>query len=82
MASKQSEPTDMTVAEVAETLGTTPVNVLLLIKRGLMEGRESDDGWVVASESLAAFRASEAGKIGRATCRSACSKAGGCGSCE
>ena len=82
MASKQSESTGMTVAEVAEALGTTPVNVLLFIKRGLLEGLESEDGWVVAPESFAAFRASEAGKIGRATCRSACSRAGGCGSCE
>ncbi|MCD4689685.1 MAG: hypothetical protein K8R55_10195 [Desulfuromonadaceae bacterium] len=82
MASKQSEPTDMTVAEVAKALGTTPVNVLLFIKRGLLEGLESEDGWVVASKSFAAFRASEAGHVGRASCRSACSKAGGCGSCE
>jgi hypothetical protein len=82
MASKQSEPTDMTVAEVAEALGTTPVNVLLFIKRGLLEGRESEHGWLVVPESFATFRGSEAGQVGRATCRSACSKAGGCGSCE
>ena len=82
MASKQLQPADMTVTEVAEALGTTPVNVLLFIKRGLLEGREGEDGWVVAPESFAAFRASEAGQVGRATCRSACGKAGGCGSCE
>ncbi len=82
MASKQSGSTDKTVAEVAEALGTTPVNVLLFIKRGLLQGVETEGGWVVGLESYAAFRASEAGRVGRATCRSACSKAGGCGSCE
>ncbi len=82
MASKQSESTDKTVAEVAEALGTTPVNVLLFIKRGLLQGVEAEDGWVVGLKSFAAFRASEAGRVGRATCRSACSKGGGCGSCE
>lgn len=82
MASKQPRALDMSISEVAQALGTTPVNVLLFIKRGLLVGKESESGWVVAPESFAAFRASDAGQVGRATCRSACSKAGGCGSCE
>jgi len=82
MASKQSTSADMSVDEVAEALGTTPLNVLLFIKRGLLAGREVQDGWVVDGESFAAFRDSEAGQAGRAPCRSACSRAGGCGSCE
>lgn len=82
MASKQSAPTEISVAEVAQVLGTTPLNVLILIKRGQLAGREVEGGWTVDEESLAAFRASEAGQVGKAPCRSACGRAGGCGSCE
>jgi len=82
MASKQPAALDMSISEVAQALGTTPVNVLLFIKRGLLVGREDENGWLVDGESFAAFRDSEAGQDGRAHCRSACSRAGGCGSCE
>jgi hypothetical protein len=82
MVSKQLAAVEMSIDEVAQALGTTPVNVLLFIKRGLLAGREDEDGWLVDGESFAAFRNSEAGQDGRAHCRSACSRAGGCGSCE
>ncbi len=81
MVNKQRAALDMSIAEVAQALGTTPVNVLLFIKRGLLVGHEDENGWLVDGESFAAFRHSEAGRDGRAHCRSACSKAGGCGSC-
>lgn len=82
MVSKQSASTDMSIDEVAQALGTTPVNVLLFIKRGLLVGREDENGWLIDGESFAVFRNSEAGQDGRAHCRSACSRAGSCGSCE
>lgn len=82
MVSKQSASQDMSIDEVAQVLGTTPVNVLLFIKRGLLVGHEDENGWRVDGESFADFRNSEAGQAGRAHCRSACSRAGGCGSCE
>lgn len=82
MASKQITTGDMTVAEVAKGLGSTHVNVLLLIKRGLLEAREVDGEWFIDKDDFANFLESEAGRAGRAPCRSACSKAGGCDSCE
>jgi|LGOV01.1.fsa_nt_gb hypothetical protein len=82
MVTKQTAAIDMSVDEVAQALGTTPVNVLLFIKRGLLVGHEDENGWLVDGESFATFRNSEAGQAGRAHCRSACSRAGGCGSCE
>lgn len=82
MVRKQSVALEMSIDEVAKALGTTPVNVLLFIKRGLLVGHEDARGWLVDGESFAAFRNSEAGQKGRAHCRSACSRAGGCGSCE
>lgn len=82
MITKQQAAKKMSIDEVAQALGTTPVNVLLFIKRGLLVGHEEENGWVVDGESFTAFSHSEAGQAGRAQCRSACSRAGGCGSCE
>ena len=82
MTKEQPASGEISVAEVAEALGTTPLNVLLFIKRGLLVGREVENGWMVDGESFAVFRDSEAGQAGRAPCRSACSRADGCGSCE
>lgn len=70
------------VAEVAQRLGTTPLNVLMHIKRGLLTGREQEGGWLVDPQSLEALlRKRDAGEL-PALCRSGCGKpAGGCGSC-
>ena len=70
------------VAEVAQLLGTTALNVLMHIKRGLLVGREQEGDWLVDPESLAELlRKREAGTL-PAVCQSGCSKkAGGCGSC-
>ncbi|MEZ4600079.1 MAG: hypothetical protein R2940_09880 [Syntrophotaleaceae bacterium] len=70
------------VEEVAKTLGTTPLNVLLFIKRGQLKGREEEGQWLVDRDSFAAFMETPAARIGSAPCRSACSKAGHCGSCD
>jgi hypothetical protein len=68
-------------SEAAETLGTTPLNVLLYVKRGQLKGWEVEGTWYVELDSLAVFQENAAGKKGPAPCRSACLKAGGCGSC-
>ena len=69
------------VAEAAQIMGTTPLNVLMHIKRGLLVGREQEGGWLVDPESLAALlRKREAGKL-PAVCQSGCSKKHGCPSC-
>ncbi len=82
MTHSRSEESHLPLVEVAEILGTTPVNLLLLIKRGQLVGYESAEGWLVDRSSLDDFRNSEAGESGKAPCRSACSRAGNCGSCE
>ena len=70
------------IAKAAQLLATTPLNVLMHIKRGLLVGREQEGDWLVDPESLAALlRKREAGKL-PAVCQSGCSKkADGCGSC-
>ncbi|SHJ72581.1 hypothetical protein SAMN02745165_03018 [Malonomonas rubra DSM 5091] len=45
----------LTVDEVATTMKTTPVNVMMHIKRGLLAGEEIDGSWYVAADSLASY---------------------------
>ncbi|MCM2264089.1 MAG: hypothetical protein NDI73_02745 [Desulfuromonadales bacterium] len=69
------------LAEAARLLGTTPLNVLMHIKRGLLVGVELDSSWLVEPESLSALlRKRSAGAV-PAVCRSGCGKAHGCQSC-
>lgn len=69
------------VAEVAQIMETTALNVLMHIKRGLLVGREREGGWLVDPESLAALlRKRAAGEL-PAVCQSGCSKNHGCQSC-
>jgi len=69
------------LAHAAERLGTTPLNVLMHIKRGLLLGEENAGGWQVGSASLAALiRKREEGEV-PAVCQSGCGKAHGCKSC-
>ncbi len=82
MSTHQTPESCLSLEEVAKTLGTTPVNVLILIKRGLLAAFEAEDGWLVDRESFAAYCNSQDGKAGPAECRSACSRAGHCGTCE
>ena len=69
-------------AQAAKKLGTTPLHVLMHIKRGLLFGVENDGVWLVESASLEALiRKRKAGNIA-VVCQSGCTKhAGGCGSC-
>ncbi|PNU18951.1 hypothetical protein C2E25_15100 [Geothermobacter hydrogeniphilus] len=69
----------MPLAEVAQVLETTELNVLMHIKRGLLDGREEEGGWSVSRESLLIFMARNDGHRKVDLCRSACSQAGGCG---
>jgi hypothetical protein len=71
----------ITIAQAADELGTTPLNVLMHIKRGLLLGEEIDGAWRVESLSLAALCRQRTEGVLPAVCKSHCSKAGGCGSC-
>jgi hypothetical protein len=79
--SAETKP-DLSVEEVAKTLGTTPLNVLLFVKRGHLKGKEVDGRWFVDPESFAEFLQTPAARDGSAPCRSACSRSSQCGSCD
>jgi len=71
----------MSLGEAAQVLKTTELNVLMHIKRGLLEGREEESGWTISGESLIVFMARNDGHRQVDLCRSGCAHAGGCGSC-
>lgn len=74
----------MSAEEVASELGTTPLNILLYIKRGQLTGQEIDGKWYVAPESLAALK-SGSETVGSAPCKPSCghgNHGGGCGGCH
>ena len=69
------------LAQAAAVLTSTPLNVLMHIKRGLLVGKEYADGWKVEAQSLEAL-IRQRRETGAATvCASRCSKAHGCKSC-
>lgn len=75
------KPQWFTLAQAAETLGSTSLNVLMHVKRGLLVGEEDADGWRVEGQSLAAL-VQKRGETGAPTlCASGCSKTHGCKSC-
>ncbi|NJC89169.1 MAG: hypothetical protein FIB02_11675 [Desulfuromonas sp.] len=74
--------TGVSLAQAAEALGSTPLNVLMHIKRGLLVGREQAGGWLVDPVSLEALLRRRHGGELPVVCKSGCGKkAGGCGSC-
>lgn len=80
MSDKEKRSYTIPIAEVAESLQTTPLSVLMHIKRGKLTGREEAGEWSVDKESLEAFLAVQKG-ADKTLCSSGCSKAGGCASC-
>ena len=71
----------MPITEAARLLGSTPLNVLMHIKRSLLVGRESEDGWLVDPVSLTALLDKRREGAVPAVCQSGCSKKHGCQSC-
>ena len=71
------------IAEVAQRLHTTPLNVLMHIKRGLLQGCEGEDGWQIDRASLEAFLARNGGVKSPDVCTAGCvakhACGGGCG---
>ena len=51
----------LSVADVATSMKTTPINVMMHIKRGLLAGEEIDGAWYVPADSLASYL-SDAGR--------------------
>ena len=65
----------------AEILGSTPLNVLMHVKRGHLTGVEGEGGWQVDPVSLAALLEKRREGAAPDVCRSGCSKTHGCKSC-
>jgi len=70
------------ISEAAQTLKTTELNVLMHIKRGLLQGQEGEEGWQVTAASLAALAAAGPAQKGQVVCPPSCGKASGCSSCK
>ena len=71
-------PQTIPIAEVAQRLHTTPLNVLMHIKRGLLRGCEGEDGWQIDRTSLESFLAASGGKASD-VCASGCAAKHACG---
>ena len=71
----------MTLAQAAECLNTTALNVLMHIKRGLLAAEEREDGWRVDPTSLDALLEKRRDGEAPAVCASGCGKTHGCQSC-
>ncbi len=69
------------IVEAATLLETTPLNVLMHVKRGLLKGVEEAGGWLIERASLDALLASSGGKSDQ-VCASGCAAkhacSGGC----
>ena len=60
------------IQAVAERLKTTPLNVLMHIKRGLLEGQEVDGAWFVPAPALAAYLETEDEAAHGSLCKQHC----------
>lgn len=73
----------VTVDAAATAMQTTVLNVMMHIKRRLLEGQELDGSWYVSAASLAAFLAQGDRQAGQVVCRTGCAaKKGGCAACN
>jgi len=72
----------VTADAAAMAMQTTVLNVMMHIKRRLLEGQELDGSWHVSAASLAAILAQGNRHAGKVVCRTGCAaKKGGCASC-
>ena len=67
------------VADVAMQMKTTPLNVMMHIKRGLLAGEEIEGAWFVPADSLASYLEQAGGAAHGSLCHSSCQH--GCQSC-
>ena len=68
----------LTVAEAATSMRTTPINVMMHIKRGLLAGEEIDGVWYVPADSLASYLSD----VNRGSHGSVCKAKSHCGGCS
>ena len=68
------------ISIVAEKMNTTPLNVLMHIKRGMLKGVEEDGLWMIDGQSLEALMAKTGGSKAEDVCASGCAKRPACSS--
>ena len=68
------------ISIVAEKMNTTPLNVLMHIKRGMLKGVEEDGLWMIDGQSLEALMAKTGGSKAEDVCASGCAKRHACSS--
>jgi hypothetical protein len=68
------------LADVAALMNTTPLNVLMHIKRGLLQGIEEHGDWLVERDSLDALLQRTGGSRAENVCAAGCAGKHGCGS--
>jgi len=67
------------ISTVAEQLNTTPLNVLMHIKRGLLNGLEVNGAWYVPAAALEKYLLQAGGAAHGSLCKSSCKHS--CSSC-
>ena len=72
---------ELPLRSIAQTLGTTELNVLMHIKRGLLDGSETDAGWMVSLASFERYLAEYGEHKSTSLCKSHCAKASSCSGC-
>lgn len=69
------------ISVAAQRLQTTPLHVLMHIKRAVLLGEEIDDAWMIDAVSLAALIRKRGDGELPVICGNRCSKAGDCSGC-
>ncbi len=77
-----SETTELVpVAEAAEAMETTQLNVMMHLKRRLLDGCEVDDAWFVKRQSLESYLTQHNSGERPMVCADKKCPSTGCGSC-
>ena len=69
----------ISLASAAKLMNTTPLNVLMHIKRGLLVGEEIEGSWLIDRLSLERLLSKTGGKKVDDVCAAGCSKRHNCG---
>lgn len=75
-----TEVEKLTVDEVATTMKTTSMSVMMHIKRGLLAGEEIDGVWYVPADSLANYLSEAGGAAHGSLCKGKSHCGQGCSS--
>jgi hypothetical protein len=69
----------LSITEAAQILQTTPLNILMHIKRGLLKGTENDGEWLIERASIDDLMLKTGGRKADPVCASGCARQHACG---